>query len=175
MNMTPEELAIFGEAPAEREPGSDDGDPTPAVDLEKLKAAEEAHAAVLPPDAPASDDNAPPPIKAKRGRKPKVTLPAGQYEMNGPIQVTGDVDLVGAPTPVHPTDGPGWQTVNCSVCGADLGKRPAGHQIDPSQCPNQEVHRALAEPTVERAKAQIPDSFRRIARALRAAADALES
>lgn len=73
--MSPEELALFGVAPS-RVPGEDDGDPTPAVDVGKLKAAEAAVegnpylAAIVPPTPPPPD--IPPPEKAKRKRKTTI-------------------------------------------------------------------------------------------------------
>lgn len=186
MGISAKELAdIFGEdvVTEAREPGSDDGDPTPVAAVSELIEAAnapnpqivgklhvsapgfnpsiEAPAAVLPPDAPPNDASAPPPAKAKRGQKAKNTsdqrtfpeddaeaaiakAKAAEEEWNA--KVAAMKEEAAAPRSVHAKpphtvdDGPGWQTVNCSACGQDLGKRPPGHVIDPSLCPNKAAH-----------------------------------
>lgn len=60
MSLTAAELALFGE-PA-REPGSDDGDPTPAVDVSKL----------VPLASPVDDPALPVPEKKKRTRRQAI-------------------------------------------------------------------------------------------------------
>lgn len=150
VSMTAEELALFDglddvAAPA-REPGSDDDDPTPVQLPQQAPAPEPVApvaaqgksepAAVLPPDAPPNDANEPPPAKAKKKAKPVIedesTTPDEQLRLEA-------VKTLAAPkTAVN--DGPGWQTVRCTLCGKDLGKRPQGHVIDPSLCPNAENH-----------------------------------
>lgn len=44
----------------------------------------------------------------------------------------------------YPTDGPGWVEIACRVCATPLGKRPPGHKIDPSLCPNAANHATAA-------------------------------
>lgn len=64
--LTAAELAMFGEP--SREPGSDDGDPTPAVDVAKLTAPGVTYGAtrLIPTATPVADPGLPPPKARKR-------------------------------------------------------------------------------------------------------------
>lgn len=102
-DLTPEELALFGETPA---------DSVRVPDL--LKSGIPALAAE---DDGFGWDDEPAPVKSAMPGHDGATV----------------------------ADGPGWAFVECSVCGmpmTKLGKRPPGHKIDPSQCPNVKSHDA---------------------------------
>jgi hypothetical protein len=77
--------------------------------------------------------------------KIKVSLTAEEMDLFNPPAPTHTATTSGPPAGSAVTDGPGWTVVECEVCKMPmtaLGKRPPGHKIDPSLCPNKASHEA---------------------------------
>lgn len=165
VSLTPEELALFGE------PIPDSNASTPAAPA--VSAVTTDATGLVPSSTPTNDPGLPPPDR-KRGRKPKIVeVKDGETEAEAETRAKA-----------------GEEMIACSVCGTDIGLRPKGHKIDPMFCPNKANHPAPTvselvtianEAIAERktvadviATVTVVDPYKRLARALRAFADALE-
>jgi hypothetical protein len=165
-NLTAEELALFGEAPA-----APVAEPPPPVAL-----IPDSLAAVIPPDAPANDPGLKPP--AKRGRPPKpksilVDVAPGETEAAAVARASAVCDVCGDPSPKPD------HAETCPLRRVNPLSLPIPPAVHKPELPPRKINVQSAVDVViaDLEPGQIvamPNPYGRLARALRAAADALE-